>query len=603
MNIAGLPLDDWRSWLKGSLLFLAVALPTAFYLRTYDSAMVKITVLQLGVLTAAAIWTLGSLWEGRMEFPGESLGLLAPALLLLVWNAGRFAFAAHRWASLSGFVDQEAFLSLFLLTAVCFSRRGLRLAVMIVLGGWLISVLYGASQYLGLDPFIWKGAFGERVFSTFGNPNFFAAYLVLCAPLPLAMAADEDLPSWLRGAFAVLAVIGAFVLGWTRTLTGIWAAVSILPFLFFGARHALGASRRASILALTAACLGICLFGAARSSSRVSAAKDDAFLVETWKGAWTMIGHHPLIGYGPGSFWAEYPAFRRPRVILGEHKHNTETDHPESELLEQWAEAGIAGAILWAWLFAGVLRAGWSALSESGLTAVDEIYGTGIFATVLGGTILALVSVMARFAAPGWLLYFAAGLLCAWCRPGRDQGGAVFALPFPTRATRAVLAAMALTGSGVLAWGSVRLFESDIRHNIAIYWSKEKKWDLALAEYEKEVPGTSTYVMSRYFEGNVFSDRGGPGDAQRALEKYREVRALAPDYVEVHHQEAVVLDKLGLKREAIEAMEAETRIDPVWDEPWDWLAKRYLEAGQPDKAAFAAERAKSVKASWEAFSP
>jgi tetratricopeptide (TPR) repeat protein len=168
---------------------------------------------------------------------------------------------------------------------------------------------------------------------------------------------------------------------------------------------------------------------------------------------------------------------------------------------------------------------------------------------------------------------------------------------------RAVLVAAVLTGSGVLAWGSVRLFQSDIHHNIAIYFSKEKKWDLALAEYEKEVPGTSTYVMSRYFEGNVFADRDGPGDAQRALEKYREVRAMAPDYVEVHHQEALVLDKLGRKREAIEAMEAETRLDPVWDAPWDWLSKRYLEAGEPEKSAFAAAQEKSVKASWEAVSP
>jgi O-antigen ligase len=599
VNFSKLHLDAWRFWLRSSLLLLAVALPLAFYLRTYDSAMVKITLLQLGVLTAAAIWALGSLWEGRVELPGESLGLLTPGLLLLLWNAVGFAFASHPEASLCGFIHQEACLLILILTAVSFSRRGLRLATMIILGGWLIAVLYGAAQHWGLDPFIWKGAYGEKVFSTFGNPNFFAAYLVLCAPLPLAVAADDSLPLWLRWACAVFAVISSLVLAWTQAFIDIGILTTILPVFLFRIWRTVRVQFRPAMLGLAGLCLAASLAAAVPVFSRKAVSNKKAFLVETWKGTWTMIKSHPWIGSGPGSFWVEYPKFRRPRIILIEHRHNNETDHPENELLEQWAEGGIVGVLLWLWLFGGLLHAGSKALSDPDMMVADASYGAGIFASVLGGVLVSLISVESRFPAPGGILFFAAGLLCAWCRRAPDQEGVVFALPIPGKTLRSLLCAIVLTATAGLVWGAVQMFQSDIHHNIAIYWSKAKEWDKAIQEYDKVVLGSPAYIMGQYFKGNVLHDRGGPGDLKQAVAQYRAVRTLAPDYVQVHHQEALALYKLGLTQEAIEQMEVQTRIDPTWDKSWNWLSKVYREINQPEKSAFAAQQEKAAKIAWE----
>ena len=39
--------------------------------------------------------------------------------------------------------------------------------------------LYGLLQFLRVDPLIWpSSAFGDRVFSTFGNPGLLGAYLI-----------------------------------------------------------------------------------------------------------------------------------------------------------------------------------------------------------------------------------------------------------------------------------------------------------------------------------------------------------------------------------------------------------------------------------------
>lgn len=106
-------------------------------------------------------------------------------------------------------------------------------------------------------------------------------------------------------------------------------------------------------------------------------------------------------------------------------------------------------------------------------------------------------------------------------------------------------------------WG---YFKADIHHNIAIFFSKDRKWDQALDHYMQVHELNPDFVMSEYFMGNVFNDRFNmdkvsnpawgdkPGqirdDYERALDAYNEVRRLAPNYVQMHHQ----VGTLHLKR-------------------------------------------------------
>lgn len=588
---------DWRLLLRSTFLGMAVVLPVAFYLRTYDSITVKIALLELGVIAATALWLAGGIEEGRWELPERVLPLFAPATALLLWNVVRFHGTAHRSASAGGFWEQEALLVTFLLTLASFSARETRGAVAAILGGWLVAVLYGLAQRLGLDPFIWRGAFGGRVFSTAGNPKFFATYLLLCAPLSMALVLDEQTALWLRATAGAVAVLASVALVWTRA--PLILAVFTLTMTLFAALacRALSGSRRWIALGLSALCLAAALGTAGpaafRDDSR-AAGKD--FLVETWKGTAALIAAKPWLGHGPGSFWVEYPAFRRPRVIRLEHKHNTETDHAESEPLEQWADGGLPAALLWLCLFGAALYQGWRALTEA--DPQDAPLALGLLTAVAASALAMTVSTAARFPHPGWLIYFTAGLLGALRRP-RRQPETVLAVPVIVGKHRRLLLAPILAAAAWLAWQSASRFQSDIHHNIAIYWSKEKGWDNALMEYDLEAPGTDTYVMSRYFKGNVFQDRGGPGDLERAVAQYRLVRSLAPHYVEVHYQEATALRKLGRSAEAIEQLETETRIDPTWDQPWRELSELYAAAGLSEKAARTARTADEAARRWE----
>ncbi|MDD5630156.1 MAG: O-antigen ligase family protein, partial [Elusimicrobia bacterium] len=321
------------------------------------------------------------------------------------------------------------------------------------------------------------------------------------------------------------------------------------------------------------------------------------FLPETWKGTWALNLTQPWLGSGPGSFWVRYPAFRRPGVILLERKHNTETDHPENELLEQWTDGGIVGLLLWLWLFGALLRHGWARLRRP----EQEAQLLGAFVAVAAGVLAMLFSSSSRYVVPGWLMYFSAGLLGVLCLRKADPRDPVLACPLPLPgAWRAALAVLVAAAAAAAGRAVVRGFTSDARLNYAIYYSKGGEWDKALQEYGRMVPWTPAYVMGQYFTGNVLKDRDGPGDLELALAQYRRVRELAPHYVQVHYQEGQVLRKLGRKEEAIARFEAQAALDPVWDQPWRQLAELYRETGRTEQAAEASRKLEQAQARWAA---
>src|SRR5439155_20805233 len=87
-------------------------------------------------------------------------------------------------------------------------------------------------------------------------------------------------------------------------------------------------------------------------------------------------------------------------------------------------------------------------------------------------------------------------------------------------------------------WG---YFMADVFHNRGIFFSKQGKWEEAIASYRKVVELNPNYIMAYYFMGNVYTDRWGPGDVERAMDEYRRVWAIAPNYVQTHHQAGLVM--------------------------------------------------------------
>src|SRR6185503_12036421 len=53
------------------------------------------------------------------------------------------------------------------------------------------------------------------------------------------------------------------------------------------------------------------------------------------------------------------------------------------------------------------------------------------------------------------------------------------------------------------------------------------------------------YIMAYYFMGNVYTDRWRPDDIDNAMREYGRAWAIAPNYVQSHHQAGLVYLKKG----------------------------------------------------------
>lgn len=587
---------SWRFWAAAAFVALAAAVPVAFYLRTYDSVTVKYTILQLGLLAALACWLAGGLLEGRFEAPAGALPALLPACALFTWNLARFFTAPYQTAAFGGFLTQQLFLVSFILPPLIFSERYLRYVVLAAVGGWAVVVLYGLAQYFGLDPFLWKGAWGENVFSTIGNPEFLAGYLAVSSPFALMITADESMPAPLRWTAGVLSVAAGAVVTFTGARVEIFIYLAVLAGFSTAAYFKLRSAAARQALYAAAAAAAVCLLSMTfLAPARSQFASDSAHIGVIRRSAFEMAKSAGLTGFGPGSFWVHYPKFRSPEQIVMHHRHNIETDHAANELLEQWAEGGAVGGLLWLALFAVALyRAFGAAYSPAA-----GVYGYGLAFSVLGGLAVSMVSLNVHRTLPsGWLLYFCAGLSVVLSAQREDRRQ-VLALPAPLGTLKYFAAAAVVALACWGAYFSARMFNADIKHNFGIYYAKQAQWTSALGTYAEEFPGSNYYVMAQYFIGNVYLDRAETGDAEKALEQYRKVRRLAPDYVQVHYKEALALKELGRYAQAAERLERQVLLDPVWEEAWLELAGIYELMGDKERAADAKRKAADAKAAWD----
>lgn len=410
-------------WLP--LLYLLIS--DMFYLRTYDSAQVKITLLQMGGFTLLGMWASLLILEGKKAFYKADFLLMAPFLAYLVYVIFSFIHAPYKGPSVDDLVRYILYMSVTVIVIREFSRADInRLTKILIITGY-ISVLYGFIQFLdtrffppkeigpGLDPFMWRGAFGKRVFSTYGNPNFFGNFLVLI--LPIAVAQFLKKKSVLLLPLILLDLLCMYA---TET-KGAWLGFAVTFFIFvlfygyFFLRERLKISRLKFLL--VSAIIPVLAFAAVIVYSYIRPSSV-SFRVATWLSTWEIAESHPLMGVGVGSFKVIYPAYRRPVIFHIEGRHNTETDHAEQEHLEQFMDNGVLGAGIYFWLIIFVTAVGLKALSvkteglPAGAKAPDEAYDLlGYLAAFLGMLAHNCTDVSMRFVSSGIFLGLLPGVI------------------------------------------------------------------------------------------------------------------------------------------------------------------------------------------------
>jgi tetratricopeptide (TPR) repeat protein/O-antigen ligase len=421
-----------------AILYFLIAI--MFYLRTYDSCQIKITLTQIGGTFIILLWILKYLENpgSTTKFYLSNWQIVLPFVMFLLSGLqSHFIMSPLKYASGAELVRRI----IYMLTAIIVIREINSLEKISRIIRWLlfalfISTFYGIIQYLdgkffppnpavGLDPFIWRQAFGTRIFSTFGNPNFYGDFLVAMSPICLAMFMYKKNPLylilWLMTTFNTYVTYskGAWI-GFTAGFVYFW----FLYIIFFS--HAKIQNIRKFVILGAIFMVLLTTYGVYfQLTQRTDSAK---FRIYTWLSCWEMVNTSPVLGTGIGTFYVTYPAWRRPQIFYIEAKHNTESDHPENEYLEVWYDEGTVGFGIFLWLIIALATTALKTLKKFSIPTViidkkgrqkevsEDIrayYMLGLLSGWLGSLTHNWVCVSMRFVSSGTVVWLLAGLIAS----------------------------------------------------------------------------------------------------------------------------------------------------------------------------------------------
>ena len=307
---------------------------------------------------------------------------------------------------LSPYADIDYFMNLVLLIAFFFAVARLVNSewkysyLLYVIGGIVfVSSVYAFLQFFRFDfePLVvgfGKRGLGMRVFSFFGNPNMFAAFLVMSFPLLLSGFLTKR--RFARAFFAVgilFAMVALFLTGTKAAFLGF--VISIL--LFFVITY--GQARRKTYLWAVSMTLILIVAGFLYSSQiEMSALRTRQYY---WKTALEIFQDHPFFGSGISTFNVFYPVYRvkSEERTFGTVLNETETLHVHSEFLEVLSDLGLFGLLLFLGIFFAFFYRYYSLWDSQ-----RKYLFAGNCCAIMGALVHSLYSVNLRFFFCGHLL-------------------------------------------------------------------------------------------------------------------------------------------------------------------------------------------------------
>lgn len=316
-----------------------------FFLPLYLPAAVALLIASAALLLLRMLWT-GEVFVRRTALDPWLAGFVAAAVLS-VWRSD---YSAAGWYNLGCLVGLYVLVYVLVLQTVR-TRADLERLVLVVLTSAAVVCVWGLFQYYaGIDVsaerWVDDAQFPDlktRVYSTLGNPNVLAAFLVMVVGLAAGWVLEghRGRRKPLLALLAVLATI-CILLTYSR---GAWLALAGMALLM----AAVWKHWNWRLLLAGAAAAGVLLFAAHDTfAARLlsirgmfnPADSSVALRWALWESTLAMIGEYPWLGLGWGSYRFIYPYYdffvQNPAVTIY-HGHNT--------LLSLAAEIGIPGTL------------------------------------------------------------------------------------------------------------------------------------------------------------------------------------------------------------------------------------------------------------------
>ena len=181
------------------------------------------------------------------------------------------------------------------------------LLAFVAAGGALVAG-YALVQKTGLDP-VWEGFVPDgRVFSSIGQSNALAAYLVLVLPSAASFAFDAR--PVVKVASLVVSSVVLLALVFTQSRGGYVGLLTAGTVVAVGWRDELRLRRRLIVVIVVIVVTGATL-AAGGQLGRVASARDAStrFHLDAWRVAAEIAKDHPVLGTGPETFPDVFPRY------------------------------------------------------------------------------------------------------------------------------------------------------------------------------------------------------------------------------------------------------------------------------------------------------
>lgn len=429
---------------------------------------------------------------------------------------------------------------------------------------------YAILQFFNLD-FIWPRTidpYGQRSISTFGNPNFLSAFLLIVVIWTCGYVMSRKTKIWILILFINIAGLGITM---TRsTIASLIFGVVGVGYMGFK----ISSIKTGKIKKYTAAIIGgiliiIFLFTAAspqfskRIKGFVSVKNMGPALYQRlliWESSSNMFKETPIIGRGWGNFEIFYPFYQGEIAQKQAYMRlRTHANNAHNLLFELLTQVGILGAGIYLWLIATFIY--FSNKLFKKVTREKKIWVIVFSIAGLAFWIDNILNVSLFFPMPALAFWVNAGMLSSLAR--KEYAYPEFKIKNIKILKTAVILAL-IIGSGAVYFNTI-YFISSIHFFKGFKLSRQGKFRQAKKELLASHEIYSLNVDNNYELGNVYARlvKENKDNLEKSIWAYNQAIQANPGYDEIYYNLGMMYLKKDDLDQALKNMRISERINPI----------------------------------------
>lgn len=516
------------------LFFLLVAITLSFSIKDYNFILIKEIIFIIGTMLFLLLFF--------MKKNIKIKKIIIYPFVLMLWLVLSFIFSKFKYIGVPALISSAVcIILLFLIIHLDFDVSNIS---DIIILSFIPSMIIGLMQIFYPEKMRIFLVFGNRLPSTFGNPNFFGAYISIVMPFIISrFFATKKLYFKL---FLFVIFIISFIL---LFLTGSKSALIALIVGFF-IFVVLSFKNRKSKIILFILLILVLSFVILFFVSNLNTLRESIFFRNlVWRGTIRLMFDNLVTGTGPGSFFIVFPQYRPAELMKWTYEHSYMVLYPENIFLQIGAETGLIGLFLFIFIIYFIFKfgifsppeylAGFSALLTTNFFGVDINYATSMFLFILISGIIM-----------------------------KNDNNCFSFSPLYMK----LLSVIAFIYLIFVSAFWINRHISGIYTKRGIYFSKSGNFSIAIENYKSALNYCSINLEALYFLGSSYYDTG---DFKNAIKIFNYVEKLAPNYVLLHYKIAKIYNEQGLYDKAIDEYKKMLKIDPYLKEALVELAYIY----------------------------